>query len=97
MSNIFVHGDNYSLHDLIKCIHNDIDAGYYYIIDDFCNFSKIKQALEKVAKQSKTNNKFIHHQLRKYLSTYIPLSLLETIILVPFQLDFLLRMIINWK
>ena len=36
-------------------IQSDIDAGYYYIIDDFCNISKIKQALEKVVKQSKTN------------------------------------------
>jgi len=26
-------------------------------IDDFCNISKIKQALEKVIKQSKTNKK----------------------------------------
>ena len=43
----------------IKCqwkyIQSDIDAGYYYIIDDFCNISNIKQALEKVVKQSKTN------------------------------------------
>ncbi len=43
----------------IKCqwkyIQSDIDAGYYYIIDDFCNISKIKQALEKVVKQSKAN------------------------------------------
>ncbi len=43
----------------IKCqweqIQGDIEAGYYYIIDDFCNISKIKQALEKVVKQSKVN------------------------------------------
>ena len=46
----------------IKCqwerIQSDIDAGYYYIIDDFCNVSKIKQALEKVVEQSKKNKKF---------------------------------------
>ena len=43
----------------VKCqwerIQSDIDAGYYYIIDDFCNVSLIKRALEKVIKQSKTN------------------------------------------
>ena len=43
----------------IKCqwerIKSDIDAGYYYIIDDFCNVSRIKQALEKVLKQSMAN------------------------------------------
>lgn len=45
----------------IKCqwerIKSDIDAGYYYIIDDFCNASRIKQALEKVLKQSKAEKK----------------------------------------
>ena len=45
----------------IKCqwerVESDVDAGYYYIIDDFCNVPKIKQALEKVLKQSKTNKK----------------------------------------
>ena len=43
----------------IRCqwerIQSDIDAGYYYIIDDFCNVSKIKQALEEALKESKTN------------------------------------------
>ena len=36
-------------------IKSDIDAGWYYIIDDFCNISRIKQALEEVLKESKTN------------------------------------------
>ncbi|MFW9877783.1 MAG: hypothetical protein ACFFG0_32270 [Candidatus Thorarchaeota archaeon] len=43
----------------VKCqwerIQSDIDAGYYYIIDDFFNVPRIKQELEKVIKQSKTN------------------------------------------
>ncbi|MEE9377479.1 MAG: hypothetical protein V3V33_05540 [Candidatus Lokiarchaeia archaeon] len=43
----------------IRCqwerIQSDIDAGYYYIIDDFCNISRIKQALEEVLKESETN------------------------------------------
>jgi len=38
-------------------IKSNIDAGWYYIIDDFCNVSKIKQALEKVLKQPKANKK----------------------------------------
>jgi len=40
-----------------ECIKIDIEAGYYYIIDDFYNVSRIKKALEKVVKQSKTNRK----------------------------------------
>ena len=43
----------------IKCqwerIESDVDTGYYYIIDAFCNVPKIKHALEKVLKESKTN------------------------------------------
>ena len=38
-------------------IKSDIDAGWYYIIDDFCNISRIKHTLEEVLKPSKANKK----------------------------------------
>lgn len=38
-------------------IKSNIDAGWYYIIDDFCNISKIKQTLEKFLKRSKASKK----------------------------------------
>lgn len=44
----------------IKCqwelIKSDVEAGYYYIIDEFCNISRIKKALEEVLKESRPNN-----------------------------------------
>ena len=54
----------------IKCqwehIESDIEAGYYYIIDDFCNVPKIRKALENVVKQSKTRkNLILNSQAKK--------------------------------
>lgn len=44
-------------------LKSDIEAGgYYYIIDDFCNVPKIKKALERVVKQSKTNKKSLKNE-----------------------------------
>ncbi|MFW9873642.1 MAG: hypothetical protein ACFFG0_11095, partial [Candidatus Thorarchaeota archaeon] len=54
------------IHKAIKCqwehLKSDIEGGYYYIIDDFCNVSKIKHSIEKVVKQSKTNNKSLKNE-----------------------------------
>ena len=45
-----------------ECIKSDVDAGYYHIIDDFCNIPKIKKALEKVVKKLKTNKELAENE-----------------------------------
>lgn len=62
------------IYKAIKCqlelIKSDVDAGYYYIINDFCNVSRIKKALEKVVKKSKaTSNSLKNEGLGKGVNT----------------------------
>ncbi len=40
-----------------ESIGNDIEAGYYYIINDFSNITRINQTLEKALKASKSDSK----------------------------------------
>lgn len=51
---------NEFIKEAIQCqwdwIGAGLDAGYYDIIDDFCNIPRIKQALEKILKSSKSNS-----------------------------------------
>jgi len=46
--------------EAIQCqwdwIGDGIERGYYEIIDEFCNIPRIKQALEKILKSSKSNS-----------------------------------------
>lgn len=39
-------------------IKSDIDAGWYYVIDDFCDIVRINHVLEELLKQSKAKKKF---------------------------------------
>ena len=49
-----------------ELIGADIEAGYYYIIDDFCNIPRIKQTLEKLLKEnSKRKNQIIEKIIEK--------------------------------